>query len=353
MVRHGRTDSKGFCIGVTDIPLQEDAYTVFKRQRIYFSKGDHEVYTSPLQRTLITAEYIFEKNKIHICDDLKEINMGEWENLSFSEIKNKWTDLYEKRGRNPYQTKIRKGESLEDVAYRMEAALDSILSKSQKDVVLVTHSGCIKALLCKWGYLTEEELLTRHIPNYSMTVFEENNGQIELKTIGFCPYQILTEKEIERIYNDFKLPSEIICHMNAVTKYAIALGSRLQEKGYEVDLKLLEMACRLHDIARCEKNHPIAGAVYLKKNGFYELASIIEKHHDLDEEQVQDINETTILFYTDKRFIGDTLVSIEERFERSRKKCLTDEAIYHFKLRYGAVAKAEQTIKSALEEESI
>lgn len=348
MIRHGRTEQKGRCIGQTDIPLCEGTEKVLKQQKKMFQKEDCEVYASPLQRTVKTAEALFEKDRIHICKDLAEINMGDWENLPFSDIKTRWPVLYEKRGRDPYRVRTQNGESMEDVADRVEGAINRISGETKKNLILVVHAGCIKALLCKMGYLEESQLLTTHIPNCSMTVFEEERGKRNLKQMGFCPHQLITEDTFIRIYKEWELPAQIVDHMEAVADYAGKLGTQLLKKGYRLDLELLEKACRLHDIARLEKNHPAAGAAWLRKQGYYEVASVVEKHHDLSREQADVINEATLLYYADKRFIGTQKVSLEERFAKSRNKCASKEALENFYRRFETAVRAERNIETAI-----
>lgn len=348
LIRHGKTDSQGICIGRTDIPLCEDLTDIFWEQRVFFQEGSYVVYTSPLQRTRETAAVLFPLKNITVCEDLMEINMGEWERLPFSTIRKQWPKLYEQRGQEPYCTRAPKGESMEETAGRMERFLKQACAETEKDLVVVTHSGCIKSLLYKMDYIKKEELLTTVIPHHSLTVFTEENGMFSLEALGFCPYHMMTDDMIRSVYREWELPVKVIAHMEAVTDYALDIGERLNHRGYCLNLSILEKACRLHDIARLKKNHPAEAAAYLRKRGYYELAAVIEPHHDMEREQAQIISEAMILYYADKCFCGAQRVSVEERFAQSWKKCLSEEAQYNFKKRYEVAKTAEETLKKEL-----
>lgn len=348
LIRHGKTDSQGMCIGRTDIPLCEDLTGIFQEQRAFFQKGSYIVYTSPLQRTRDTAAALFTPESIAVCEDLMEIDMGEWENLPFSEIRKRWPELYEQRGQEPYRTRAPKGESMEETASRMERFLKGACVETDRDLVLVTHSGCIKSLLYKMGYVKEEKLLEMVISHHSLTVFTEENGEFSLETLGFCPYHMMTDEMIHTVYQEWELPEKVIAHMEAVTGYALDIGERLNQRGYCLNLSILEKACRLHDIARLKKNHPAVAAAYLRKRGYYELAAVIEPHHDMEREQAQIVSEAMILYYADKCFCGAQRVSVEERFAQSWNKCISEEAQYNFKKRYEVAKTAEETLKKKL-----
>ena len=59
------------------------------------------VYSSPLSRCMETAEYIAgEQQRVHVEEGLVELDAGEWENMEFTEIRSRYPQLYEERGRS-------------------------------------------------------------------------------------------------------------------------------------------------------------------------------------------------------------------------------------------------------------
>lgn len=348
LIRHGKTNNNHRCIGFTDIPLERDAYKDMDQMAPFLPQDNITVYTSPLKRAKETAKYLYPEKRIIEIDSLKEMNCGLWEGLDFEEIRMNWKKEYEKRGVEPYQTKMPGGESYKEVGKRMLNTLKHLLDDCNTDLVIVTHSGCIKSLACYLGAIKEEEILQRKIKYISQTILEvheDADNLISLKYLGAYPDELVTEEDVKKIYEEFALSQDVIDHMRAVAQYAADLSGKLEMK--PSSREILYIACLLHDIARQEKDHAVIGARYLRNLGFYKIASIIEKHHDFGLNNFGEINkidEKLILFYADKKVQGIKVVSLEERFEKSKEKCTTKEALEKNAQRYQAAKYAEKLI---------
>ena len=102
---------------------------------------------------------------------------------------------------------------------------------------------------------------------------------------------------------------------------------------------LLSAAALLHDICRTEPNHAFAGAQKLRDLGYPEIADIVAVHHDWSGEP---FDESALLYLADKYMQGDQRVTLEERFERSRAKCHTEQALCAHDRRYRLALEAQQ-----------
>jgi len=74
----------------------------------------------------------------------------------------------------------------------------------------------------------------------------------------------------------------IISHCQAVAKLAAEIAMKIQSRGIEVDLKLVEVGALLHDIGRSKThsvNHGIAGAQIAQSAGMPESVVRIIKRH--------------------------------------------------------------------------
>jgi len=143
-------DIKRRCIGLTDLPISEVGKSEGYRLQEWFShKQIRAVFTSPLKRCVSTAHAIAD-NKIPVKekDELQELDMGAWENMTFDEIAACWPVLYEKRGRHMGTVKPPGGESFAEGGVRFSNALESILESSAGDIVVVSHAGVIRGFLC-------------------------------------------------------------------------------------------------------------------------------------------------------------------------------------------------------------
>ena len=162
LIRHGETkqhDEKMF-IGRYDVPLEERAEKSIREMSGKLEKDIGyglpknrmlKIYTSPLKRAVQTAEIISDVlggAELIIEEDLQEISLGDWDGLPIREVKEKYPEEYERRGRDMFAFKNgNKAEIFYDVQYRVAKALRRTLkSDDSKDLVIVTHSAAIRAL---------------------------------------------------------------------------------------------------------------------------------------------------------------------------------------------------------------
>lgn len=180
--------------------------------------------------------------------------------------------------------------------------------------------------------------------------------------IGVRPEELLDAAEITRLYQKYETPPRVIRHMRKVAELAMQLMDGIQMRGTEIRsidatgedtvsapsdscVLAVEMekaavmpglnrvrvmkACLLHDLCRAEKEHARVSAEAIRKEGYPAIAALVAGHHEAaysEREAQGPLTEAEILFYADKRVQEDVLVSVEERFRESRKKCRSPEA---------------------------
>jgi broad specificity phosphatase PhoE/ribonuclease HI len=107
------------------------------------------VVSSPLARCVATAEKIAAdtKSPVRVVPDLIECDFGEWEGLTFSEVRERWPDLLDTWLASTSSAPPG-GESFEDVAVRVRAAVSALLAEfSGQTVVVVSHVTPLKLTL--------------------------------------------------------------------------------------------------------------------------------------------------------------------------------------------------------------
>ncbi len=330
LIRHGRVNYHHRCIGRVDLPLDESAYGELKAKFAELPKQECTVFTSPLKRARQTAAYYFLEENQYVLPDFIEIDVGMWENRPFDQIRQLWPDVYEKRGENPYETRLPGGESYQDVAKRCITCLKELIKNSNRDLIIVTHSGCIQSMLCELGYMDKSEILKNKVAYGSVTKL-----------------QMVDDPELLKIYDEWKVPDHIRAHMVEVAVYADEIAECLEKAGMMINRKKLRQAALLHDIARMKKHHPEVAADYLRKKGYEDLADLIALHHDLgmqDEREIKTINEALILYYADKRIQGARKVSLEDRFAKSAERCVSDAAKAAFEKRYAIACEVHKEL---------
>ena len=147
LVRHGVTghnSSRRFC-GHSDIKLSAEGRRQVERlrDRLVNEKID-AVYSSDLKRAMATAEPISSGHEVEIvaCPELREVNYGSCEGLTFQEISDQYPDVAEGCINFTPELVFPEGESFKEFIERSSKFLDR-LDKHQpsETILIVSHSG--------------------------------------------------------------------------------------------------------------------------------------------------------------------------------------------------------------------
>ena len=154
LVRHGETDANvaGIWQGATDHPLNERGLAQARAVAERLAREEAQVtavYTSPLRRARQTAEIIAQALgdlPVHEDPDLSEYNLGEWEGLTYQELRYE-RRLWDRMREDPHWAPPG-GESAYQFAMRVLAAFQRIAERHQGEtVVVVGHGGAIATAL--------------------------------------------------------------------------------------------------------------------------------------------------------------------------------------------------------------
>lgn len=150
LVRHTETVcEKGICYGQSDVGISEPYNATFEFILNQLPQ-DAILYSSPLQRCVVLAEYILENTKIDsIIEDsrLMEMNFGDWELKRWDaipqEVLNPWMEDF-------VNVSVPNGESFVDLNNRVLDFWENRLTgEHEKPVIIVAHAGIIRSFLCK------------------------------------------------------------------------------------------------------------------------------------------------------------------------------------------------------------
>ncbi len=123
--------------------------------------------------------------------------------------------------------------------------------------------------------------------------------------------------EIERLRDLAGMLPHIRAHCDAVANKAVELARRLNAHGYKLDIDLIDCGARLHDIMRLEANHARAGADFLRSQGHYAVAEVVERHMRLPKDESSPLDECALVFFVDKIMREDELVDVHTRYEHA------------------------------------
>ncbi len=264
-------------------------------------------------------------------------------------------------------------------------AIDARSSDADEEeiILVVAHAGVIRAYLSLLMGLDLNQLMDLPLPYASVTELEvcrkavdseglrppekpgvgddekvdreQGGDDADIKTcreeicvvpdgIGVRPEELLDAAEISRLYQKYQTSQQVIRHMRKVAEVADRLMDGMKMCGSRVRVM---QACLLHDLCRAEKQHARVSAEVIRKEGYPAIAALVAVHHQAaysEQEAQGPLTEAELLFYADKRVQEDVLVSVEERFRESRKKCRSPEACAHHDAMLAKTLKIEKKI---------
>lgn len=190
LVRHGETESNkaGTYLGWTDIGLNENGINQVRLLRDKLANAKiQRILTSPLKRAVQTAEIINEscKAEIRYIEELKEINFGLWDNMTFQEIQNKFPKEHKKWLENSDNYHFPEGESAAELYERVSKVIEQLTAK-EKDVtiLLVTHQGVIRNIISYLLVNTREDSWHFKVDNCGITKIEITDGYAVLTKLN-------------------------------------------------------------------------------------------------------------------------------------------------------------------------
>ena len=146
LIRHGLPDfpdGKGMCIGTTDIPMGEKGL-IQAAEMAKLLPPVTAVFSSPLTRAVQTAQSI--GIPVTIMDDLREMHAGEWDGLTFDEIRERYPELYAARSYD-LTIPLPGAEDHAKGLARFKGAMEEAAWKSPGDFAVVAHGGIIAQFL--------------------------------------------------------------------------------------------------------------------------------------------------------------------------------------------------------------
>ncbi|MHB1418792.1 MAG: alpha-ribazole phosphatase [Bacillota bacterium] len=178
LVRHGQTvwNQDGRFQGHTNVELSEDGKKQ-ARQLAHALKKEKvtAVYTSDLSRAKSTAQIIASDFDLEeqVILELKEINFGRWEGLTYREINEKFSELAAVWRSKPATVQIPGGESFKEVMDRASLAVEQLVLRHPKEtVVVVSHGATIRTIICAAVGLDLDHIWQLRLDNTAITTIE-------------------------------------------------------------------------------------------------------------------------------------------------------------------------------------
>jgi alpha-ribazole phosphatase len=172
LVRHGPTHSRAFA-GWRDIPADLSDTATIARLNAYLPTGALLI-SSDLIRATATADAIAaNRTRLPHNPALREFHFGDWDGMTFTEVSARWPALSRMYWEEPGTVAPPNGESWDQGAQRMNAAVDALIG-SHPDIIIVAHFGVILTQVQRALNVSPYDALSHPIDNLSVTQVTHN-----------------------------------------------------------------------------------------------------------------------------------------------------------------------------------
>ena len=195
LVRHGQVHlpdlQQNYYLGQTDVPLTERGIRqAVWLQQFFADKKIAAIYHSPLRRCCETAERCADgRIPCMVIDDLREINMGQWEMIPIESIRATQPEAYRLRGEQIDTFCPPDGESFAQCQQRSVAAFQQIVEQMVPGsaVVIVAHAGVNRCLLSWVSSQPLKQLLSIPQPYGCVTTLTWQGQNWQVGPLVHCP----------------------------------------------------------------------------------------------------------------------------------------------------------------------
>lgn len=192
LMRHGAIDggSEKRFIGQIDLPLSTDGRMQSERQaRLLKEVSFTAVWCSDLNRAYATAAIVCQNRGLPIrsAPELREIHLGSWDGIAMEQIRRQFPELWQARGQDIGNFRPPGAESFSDLQQRTVPFIHHIAASSTGNVLIVTHAGVIRVLLCALLQMPLSHLFRFHLDYGGLTFIKNIHGKCRVLAINRSP----------------------------------------------------------------------------------------------------------------------------------------------------------------------
>jgi alpha-ribazole phosphatase len=181
LIRHGEPlegEISQRCYGSLDIGLSEQGRAQMRWVAEYLKdESISAIYTSPLSRALESARLIAPAatRPIEALEDLREIDFGDFEGLSYDEIASRFPDLFKQWMETPTEVRFPHGECFSQMHARVLEAFRKIHCEREDQTIAIVSHGGVNRILIAWAL---------NMPGHSVFRLAQDFGAVSLMTFA-------------------------------------------------------------------------------------------------------------------------------------------------------------------------
>ena len=189
-------DGKPCCLGSrTDAPITRSGYLAAAKLAPLLQAWEIAcVRTSPMLRCRQTAQAMTGELPCGTVRGLEELDCGEWDGLSFDDIRARFPEHYARRGADPLLPPPG-GETAEHASARGLAALKALAASTRGNLAVVAHAGINRAMLCALIGKPLSEMRALPQPYLCVNVLQYDGARFAVEAVG-------TETNLAQISNE-------------------------------------------------------------------------------------------------------------------------------------------------------
>ncbi len=178
LVRHGVTEhnSNQQFAGYTDTELTDEGFRqAEKLSNRLAGENIDAIYSSDLKRAVVTAEAIASRHKAEIIQspEIREMNYGDAEGMTFSEIHERYPEIAELIIDLDAGLNFPGGESFKEFVKRTCRFLDIVREyEEDQTVLIVAHGGVLRVLVCDLLGIGYDHFRQIRIDNASLSMVD-------------------------------------------------------------------------------------------------------------------------------------------------------------------------------------
>jgi broad specificity phosphatase PhoE len=179
LIRHAKPTAlePGRFLGIKDVDLDVHGFREAKALTAILKAHQPERrFCSPLKRCLGTCRFAG-ISELEIKPDLREIDYGQWEGMTFDEIQqsdpvavNQWANFSS-------HFSFPAGDRLDYFLLRVSRVADFLAAAPENTILAVTHAGIIHALICHYLGLHPRQYVLFDVGYTSLTTLDLFDGK--------------------------------------------------------------------------------------------------------------------------------------------------------------------------------
>ncbi len=198
LMRHGaiETGQEKRFVGQIDLPLSPEGRKQSEQQgRFLMDIPFSQVWCSDLIRAQETAAIVCQGRNpaIQSALELREIHLGRWEGMPMSLLREQFPDVWQARGQDIGHFRPPEAESFADLQQRAVPFIRQIASQSAGNILIVTHAGVIRVLICEVLEMPLSHLFRIHLDYGGLTLIKDINGRSQVMGVNLSPALLTTD----------------------------------------------------------------------------------------------------------------------------------------------------------------